>query len=65
MDELKSILEETIDGMPITDYLTETMRLLDEGKISVKESNERCKKAAEINKANAKILREYKKKYHI
>lgn len=65
MDELKSILEETIDGMPIMEYIEESMRLLDEGKISVKESNARCKKAAEINKTNAKVLREYKKKYHI
>lgn len=45
MDELQSILDATIDGKPIAEYLAESMSLLDEGKITLKEANARTKKS--------------------
>lgn len=65
MDELQSILDATIDGKPIAEYLAESINLLDEGKITLKEVNVRTRKVAEINKAHAKALREYKKAHNI
>ena len=50
---------------PIAEYLAESINLLDEGKITLKEVNVRTRKVAEINKAHAKALREYKKAHNI